>query len=421
VTRPANQNGDRLQQDGRVDVLTTGFALGELNDAELSELYELLRQGGEAGERAAAQAWSSMVTHLQCRVALDDGFEQVVTTKLANDDEQFASRLKQRLGTRKGLSAVSTPLGAAGGGRPGRRLALLVVPALLGLLAAAAFLFLTPGSGDGPRIAKLAGSVTSEGRRLDRGPLPNSPVRLDTGAHLVLDHADGGRSVVSGPGAVSRSQDGIALLAGRIESKAVQAFRIGLPDLGLALEAGSHVVVEVDEGRSRVAVVSGSATRSDGTGQSTIAAGEWAPGSEATAPWMPSVRWAATGDGRWLPSQGLDPRNGSLHIEITTAERGATLGVDFETGRMTWWPGRLTLPGGEIIALSGAPFKPVSITISWSDGQARILVDGSAIGRFPVTSAPSSIRSAGPVDWHAAATHSGPAPADNTATTNIIP
>ena len=77
---------------------------------------ELLRQGGEAGERASL---SSMVTHLQCRVALDDGFEQVVTTKLADDDEQFASRLKQRLGTRKGLSAVSTPLGAAGGGRPG--------------------------------------------------------------------------------------------------------------------------------------------------------------------------------------------------------------------------------------------------------------------------------------------------------------
>ena len=160
-------------------------------------------------------------------------------------------------------------------------------------------------------------------------------------------------------------------------------FSVSACDLGLALKP-SHVVVEVDEGRSRVAVVSGSATRSDGTGQSTIAAGEWAPGSSRSP--MPSCAGQPRMDAG-CPAKASTP-------ETAAASRSplpsvATLGVDFETGRMTG--GRATNRGGEIIALSGALQTGLHHHFRWAGTHP---VDGSAIGPL-VTSAPSSIRSAG--------------------------
>ena len=82
ASRAAATTGEADRVD-RLHYLATGFALGELEEAELRELYEELRQPGEPGIAAAQIAWRSLHHTLDLRTQMGSRFQDEVRSRIA--------------------------------------------------------------------------------------------------------------------------------------------------------------------------------------------------------------------------------------------------------------------------------------------------------------------------------------------------
>ena len=100
-------------RDQRTMELATGFALGELDDAELEEFYELLREPGDLGVAAGQLAWETLGTMVDLRAQMGSSFQDTIYLKLAEgskDDARFATKVRSKIGkSRPRLQPVAAP------------------------------------------------------------------------------------------------------------------------------------------------------------------------------------------------------------------------------------------------------------------------------------------------------------------------
>ena len=113
---PQGEPPDTLAaRDARISELAVGFALGEIEDAELRELYDALREPGERGLAAARVTWQQLGVVTDLRSGMGGMFQDTVKHRIARDglSDRFVRDSRRRLGSaRSGLSELSAPAGS---------------------------------------------------------------------------------------------------------------------------------------------------------------------------------------------------------------------------------------------------------------------------------------------------------------------
>jgi hypothetical protein len=353
--------------EDRVCELATGFALGELEESELRELYDLLRDDAGRGPEAARVAWQTlgMVTDLRSEVA--DSFQDTMRHRIGQDRSgRFRNRLWNRLGFGvKGLEPVEAPA-------PSRPLSLmawtvvvtvcttLVVGVLLAVLMRARPVHAT--------VIHLLGSATCAGRAL----IPDADVDghalvVKSGSQLTLRWPDGSHAIIAGgdvgdgstAAEASVRSEGLSLTRGRAWVTARSGFDLVLPGRSAsAVSDDTTVAVEVVDGQSFIGVRHG-ALRAEGI------------------------------DALLVDNAGVGPSGGFSWLWEWDATSGA-LGTthpapsDWRLGAEVYWSdpsdnARLTLSSGEreIISLACSP-GVLAIVVAGRETQ-RISVPGSPL------------------------------------------
>ena len=353
--------------ESRVCELATGFALGELDERELQELYELLRDDAGRGPEAARIAWQTlgMVTDLRAEVA--QGFQDSLRLRLGKDRSgRFRNRLWNRLGFGvPGLEPVEAPA-------PSRKLTVMawsVVSALACLLITGVlFAVLTHERPARATITRILGSATSAGRAL----IPDSevdgrPILVKPGSQLTLRWQDGSTAIIAGSegsdalaaAEASVRAQGLVLTRGRAWVTAHSGFALVLPGRSASVIGDeARVALEVADGQGFLGIRHG-ALRSDGISE---------PLSD-NAGVGPSGRFSWLGE--W------DAASGALGS-------GHPAPLDWRLGAEVYWAdpsdsARLTLSdaGHEIITLACAPGL-LSVIVGGMETQ-RISVPGSPL------------------------------------------
>jgi hypothetical protein len=261
--------------EARVAELATGFALGELEESELHEFYELLRDHDGQGPAVARIAWRTlgMVTDLRAEVA--QGFQDSLRLRIGQDRSgRFRNRLWSRLGFNvPGLEPVEAPA-------PSRGLAIaawtVVVGFALTLLVGGLVLALARERPARATVVRLLGAADCAGRAL----VPDSvvdgrPLTIKPGGQLTLRWDDGSSAIISGgengddgaaAEAVVRAQ-GLVLNHGRAWVTANRGFALALPGRSCsAMVDETTVALEAVEGQGFVGVRHGQ-LRADGIDQ----------------------------------------------------------------------------------------------------------------------------------------------------------
>jgi hypothetical protein len=259
--------------DTRVADLATGFAIGDLDEAELRELYDLLRDEQGNGARAAQVAWQTlgMVTDIRSQVSTT--FQDTVTLRVGQSSMsgRFTTALLRRLGMRNGgLQPVETPQP-----KTQLRMALWLVVASLGgalLAGGSAWLWSLAARGT-VVVTALHGSATIAGQSLTPGAeVDHRSLVVKPGGQVTLSWGDGTSAALAGGDDGSEAVatvrgDGLTLLRGRAWVTARRGFHLHLPDRRCRAEQDeSAVAVQVIAGRGFVGVRRG-AVRDDRLGQ----------------------------------------------------------------------------------------------------------------------------------------------------------
>lgn len=222
--------------DARVADLATGFAIGDLDEAELRELYDLLRDEQGHGERAAKIAWQTLGVVTDIRAQVSTTFQDTVQHRLAQASMsgRFTNALLKRLGLRNGgLQPVETPQPKAQ-----LRIAMWFVVALVSgaLLAGAIGWIWSVSRSERAIVTALHGSATIAGQLLIPGATvdhrslvvkPGGQVTLlwDDGTSVAIAGADDGSEAVA-----TVRKDGLVLLRGRSWITGRRGFTLTLPD-----------------------------------------------------------------------------------------------------------------------------------------------------------------------------------------------
>ena len=422
------------ERDERIAYLATGFALGALETAELRELYDALREKGDAGRSAASTAWKVLGLTVDLRSTLGTQLQDTVAHRVeamatgADEEGQFVDRFRSTMGiAHPRLAEVEIPSAVRRGGR----IALLVALAL-GAVAAAALLLTRRGPERIARVGSVRGTVTVEGGALAPGAvLDRRPVIVGPGGLVELKWPEGHAVTVEGPANVVPQGEGLSLSSGRAWVAAAGAFTVGLPDGRARLEAGSVLAVEVAGNRSVLGMSKGRASLGgEGGARATLEKGRAAVLPDgATGAGLRLFRWQreavhrVEGATLYLERES-DPgawrfeavvvwtgRDGSMTVRGDDAGGGE---VRLAPGAVVIVPGVASRGGAESRhELAGAPLLARRVTITASPGRApSVSVEGLADPLpAPFADPPAEVRLAGSARLTSANYHTGPPPA----------
>lgn len=260
MNEPTTDGNDIREQ--RVLELTTGFALGGLSDGELRELYDFLREPGDAGQQAGKAAWEALSVCVDLRAQMGTSFQDSLYLQLSESGETgtatFVNKVRNRLGhSRPRLQPVETPAFAR------HRAWLRPLIAVVAIIVAV--LIIVPWWA--PRreaamatVTAVIGSVARDGASLALGAeVDRQQILVAPSAQVTLAWIDGSTAVIAGPAAVVAGGKGMSLLSGRAWIRTHASFTIGLPDRAEAvtIPAECAVAVEIRDNRSSLALVSG--------------------------------------------------------------------------------------------------------------------------------------------------------------------
>ncbi len=375
-------------RDTRVSELATGFAIGGLTDDELRELHGELVDPAH-GQAAARTAWRTLETVTDLRAERSSALQDTIASRIAESGNAGGSgitaRFLRRIGLRRGgLTPVATVDDA-----PRSPLPWWIAGGLTMGLAAGVTWWLTAVR-PVARVVGVVGRVTVAGATLGPGdPLDGRPLSAAAGAVLTLRWTDGSQAVLSGPGTLIPSRDGLALLGGTVQVDAVGALALGLPDGPARAAAGSSFTAEVSDGRSSLGTgrgvletdagpLSAGFARAAGTTfvweQLTWTRLPVALPISGIASWRLTLNAAPLGDGRltllW-PTGGLtlDAQSVTLQREGTPLVRAVhppiTSQLELAAGPAGW---TIRLQEEELLRLARAP---ASITTAVS-GQVQL-------------------------------------------------
>ncbi len=376
-------------RDERIHELATAYALNEASDAELQELYDLLRAEGDTGRAAAEVAWQALQVHGDLRQGLSTQFQDTLLHRLQHvRSNRFTAALRSRLGLRlPGLNEV---------GDPQNRRRLPLVPLLIGLLLLFGIVLLAVPlvSGREPVAMVLAvgGSPTQAGQALvPKAQLDRRQVVVPPGSEVTIVWAAGGRLRVAGPANLVPQGQGVSLVSGRAWIVTAAEFTVGLPDGTVVIARGSRVAIAVADGRSVVAVATGTALRNGvalPAGRCADPAGTW-PWSAAGVPALP---WT-------LPLAGA--RDWCLELRISGGGTDDQVALSASDGTRVEVAGdtvRLRHAGGDLpFPFAAAPRAERRITIKqvglllllWQDDQ--LLTTWPVVLHTPVLSATGAV------------------------------
>jgi hypothetical protein len=372
------------ERDQRISELATGFALGELDDGELKEFYDLLREPGDSGAAAGQIAWETLGTMVDLRAQMGSAFQDTLYLRLAEggkDDARFATKIRNRLGrSRPRLQPVEAP---GPSDRP-RSWAPWIAGTVLLVLVGVALLW--PRGGEGPvaRVVSVAGGATQDGRGLVAGQaVDRRQLLVPTGALLTLGWSDGSRMTLAGPASAVAGSEGLSLLGGQAWWNAVGVLSIGLPDrsAALPLPPGSRGALAIRDNRTTVALASGRLA----TAGANLAAGQalelsrpdepyaWQQGALAAgavaAPGGSAARWRLSGVATWKDTTG------SLSMRGRDRDGGEVV-VRLAPGSVV-----LEVAGREVqrAALGGAPLAERPLEILGDGTSLSVLVSSQRL------------------------------------------
>ncbi len=372
---------DAAFDDKRVEELATGFALGELKEDELKELYEYLRN--EQAEEVAAITWSALASSLDLKMKLSPHFADTIRHRIEHDDDKaddaFAGGILQRLGVRrKQLDPVNTaeqkkhPL-------PG---IFIIIPAIL--LVVIIWLLL-PDNSPFPVVRHVSGGkVFQEGDGLvvDQ-QVDQRQIAIGKGGKLILEWPTGDQVSVQGPATILVQHKGMSVVNGIVWLQINPDFTLGLPDQHMRSNEASRIAVKVENSVSVVGVESGKLVYGDDDGKDFL---EINPG-QALWNGQRDFQWHysdATGIATSPVNLGLDPiaANWSCSFKVALADDDSMLickGLDERAEEMI-----LNIHPMHIEAeknnnelwrynLQGAPRSPRRVTLEGKQGSATVL------------------------------------------------
>lgn len=221
--------------DSRVADLATGFAIGDLDEAELREFYDLLRDEQGNGARAAQVAWQTLGMVTDIRTQVSSSFQDTVAHRLqqASMSGRFTNALLKRLGMRGGgLQPVETPQP-----KTQLRIALWLVVALVAgaFIAGGVGLAWSAFRSARATVTALHGSATIAGQSLTPGAeVDHRSLVVKPGSQLTLLWGDGSSAAIAGDdgneAVATVRADGLVLLRGQAWVNGRNGFVIMLPD-----------------------------------------------------------------------------------------------------------------------------------------------------------------------------------------------
>ncbi len=351
-------------QEARIAELATGFALGELDEAELHELYGALRDA-RTGAATARIAWQSLDVVGDLRSGLNERFQDALRHRLASaPDDGFATRMWRRLGfAARGLDPVAAPAPSP----VARTVALVtVVLCAMALAIGATLLFLGRHASAPATVTAVLGETRSGERVLIPGAgLDQRRLAVTPNGQLSLAWPDGASAVLVGPWLPEGSgradalahHDGLELAEGRAWISAGPGFTVLLPDRTcIVTEPDTELAIEVVDHHSWVGIARGAC---DG-GAGTMVGARQGLGPAGIYAWV--WKWDAVSG--TLAGPGQVP--GTWRMNADLGWSAATDSADFaleSTGKHT-------------------------VTLACIPGQLVVNVDGSEAGRLATTGSP---------------------------------
>ena len=331
----------------RTAELTTGFALNDITDDELRELHGQLSDPAH-GQAAARTAWQTLETVIDLRAERSVTLQDTVASRIAEDDSRqrgITGRFLRHMGFgRKGLTAVHHVPHAPASVVPWWLLCALVCGSIVGTMW-----WLTANKSVA-RVVTVVGRVTVGSTAIGPGdPLDGRPLNAAAEAVITLRWPDGSQAVLSGPGIMIPSREGLSLLSGEVHLQAVGALALGLPDDEVRVAAGAHCTAVVSEGHSCLGAQRGVIESHAGPLSAGLAraAGKTFTWQHLAWTQLPAV----------LPTAGVT--NWQLSIDTTINDEGQV--------SMAWANGGLTIDAQSfVIQQTGAPLirtvRPPSLT-----------------------------------------------------------
>lgn len=362
--------------DARVTELATGFALGELQEAELKELYDLLREGEGRGAEAARVCWQTLGMVTDLRAEVGSTFQDTVRHRLTQDRSgRFTARLLGRLGFRGlGLQPVETPEPS---GDLRRALWMLVGAAMAIVLVAVLIWTLSDGHRGRAQVAALRGAATIAGDPLvPGGTVDHRTLVVKPGGQVTLTLNDGSNVTIAGgdePGSEAVATlrgNGLALLRGRTWITARSGFTLVLPDRTCtALTDDTSLAAETVDGRGFVGVRRGE-LRGDRLERTLVENQAAGPAGIHSWRWEWDASGGAVGPGQPVPSDWR------LLAEVSWSDPSNTalmrfLGDGSDDVELRFAPGALAIAvgGKEIqrVALGGSPLLAIHLDLRQRD------------------------------------------------------
>ena len=261
----AQAAAEAAARDARISELATGFAINELTDDELRELHGQLVDPTH-GQAAARSAWRTLETVTDLRAERSSSLQDTVRSRIEESagsagGSGITARFLRRIGLRRGALAPVL----ATGGTPRRRSTWWLGCIIILLGAAATVTWWLTAVRPVARVVAVVGRATVATTTLGPGdPLDGRPLSAAAGAVLTLRWADGSQAVLSGPGTLVPSRDGLALLGGTVQVDAIGPLALGLPDGFARAAAGTRFTAAVTDGRSCLGTAQGVLETDDG-------------------------------------------------------------------------------------------------------------------------------------------------------------
>jgi len=396
--------------EARVSELAVGFALGELDDTELRQLYDALREPGERGLVAARLTWQQLGVVTDLRSGMGEVFQAEIKHRISREgrSDRFLRDSRNRLGNpRAALDELAAPAPAALRSWPWRRLA----AAGLGLVAAAV-LWWGLSRDVLCRVAAVSGEATIGGEPLVVGmAIDHRQLVVPDGSLVSLTWAQRAQVEVCGPANVVAQGEGLSLANGAIWLRAERGFTIGLPDDTATAATGTACAISAQDGQSSIGVSAGRIGLS--AGNRTLEANQ-ASSALTSFPWMfydlQSLPTATLAVPSWRCDAKASWHDSAQQVQLSVVAAGSGAGW-----HVIWRPGSVSIaivPASAqpyTVPLAGAPLGETTLSVILEQGRLSILCNGATLLDEALSSAASL---ALPLENRAALTqltyHSGP-------------
>ena len=239
----------------RIEELASGFALGELQEDELKELYDYLRE--DHGDDVAAMTWRTLSSTLDMKMKMSPHFADTVRHRIEHGDEKaddaFSGGILKRLGKqRKQLDPV------AQAEQDSQNKPLWII-AVVVVLIAVILLVALPNDGHLPVVRHVSGGkIFQEGDSLDVNQrVDQRQIAIEKNAYLSLEWPNGDKVSVQGPATVLAQQHGLSVVNGMVWLEVAADFTIGLPDQHIKSQEQSRISLSVEDSVSVLGVETG--------------------------------------------------------------------------------------------------------------------------------------------------------------------